>query len=187
MITSSNTDRDRQLLDRLKQGDENALKEIVDLYYTPLCVYSVQFTECEQESEDIVQDLFIRIWEKRLFDNITNLRMYLFISVHNMSVAAAKHHNNYEDIEELESMSYQSWEDGFTEDDIAEKRLRLQESLKKLSPKEYDVLIRIIINDRKYKEVAEEMGVSVNTIKMHLKRAMKKLRNEEMMLLIYFF
>lgn len=87
MIAYSKTDRDNKLLDRLKNGDENALKEIVDIYYVPLCMYSVQFVESEQESEDIVQELFVRIWEKRLFEKITNLKMYLFISVRNTSVA----------------------------------------------------------------------------------------------------
>lgn len=187
MIAYSKIDRDNKLLDRLKNGDENALKEIVDIYYAPLCMYSVQFTENEQESEDIVQELFVRIWEKRLFEKITNLKIYLFISVRNSSVAFVKNHYNREGIDDLEMETLYDWDDDFSEDVIADKRRQLTELLKKLSPKEYEVLMKIIVNEKKYKEVAQEMEVSVNTVKMHLKRAMKKLRSEGLLLFIYFF
>ena len=63
----------------------------------------------------------------------------------------------------------------------------LENSLKKLSPNEYEVLMQIIVNDRKYKDVAEDMNVSVNTVKIHLKRAMKKLRDTNLLLLVYFY
>ena len=47
--------------------------------------------------------------------------------------------------------------------------------------------MQIIVNDRKYKDVAEDMNVSVNTVKIHLKRAMKKLRDTNLLLLVYFY
>lgn len=187
MITSSNTDRDRQLFDRLRNGDEKALKELVDIYYAPLCLYSAQFTEDEQESEDIVQDLFVRIWEKRLTEQITNLKMYLFVSVRNMSIAFVRKHHINEQIDDLEPETLSEWDDDFSEEALAEKRRQLEESLKKLSPKEYEVLIRIVVDQKKYREAAEEIGVSVNTVKILLRRAMKKLRSENLLLFIFFY
>lgn len=187
MNESSRTDRDNRLLDRLKQGDENALKEIVGIYYVPLCVYSVRFTENEQESEDIVQDLFIRIWEKRLYEKISNLRMYLFISVHNLSIAYAKSHMIHDALEDIESKETNPWDEGLTEEEISGRIQALRDSLKKLSPKEHKILFRIIIDEQKYKDVADEMGISVNTVKIHLKRAMQKLRNKNLLFFIYFY
>jgi len=176
------------LLDRLREGDEDALKEAVELYYTSLCVYSVQFTENEDESEDIVQELFVTMWEKRLFDNISNLKMYLFISVRNKSIAAAKSHNlPLECVDEMENSIYTEWNDDLTDDELMRRHRMLEDSLKKLSPNEYEVLMQIIVNDRRYKDVAEDMNVSVNTIKIYLKRAMKKLRDTNLLLLIYFY
>ena len=186
-MTVNNIERDNRLLERLKGGDENALKEIFDIYYEPLCIYSVQFTEQELESEDIVQDLFIRIWEKHLYKGINHLAMYLFFAVRNKSIAYAKRHGLYEDIEEIEESAYSSWEEGFTEEEIAEKRRRLHTTLRRLSPKEYTVLTEIIVNDKRYKQVAEEMNISVNTVKTHLRRAMQLLRKEGTLALIPFF
>lgn len=179
---------EQRLLERLRRGDEDALKEAVGLYYTSLCVYSVQFTEDEDESEDIVQELFVTMWEKKLFDNISNLKMYLFISVRNKSIAAARSHNMpLECLDELEHSSYADWEEGLTDEELARKRRKLELSLQKLSPNEYEVLMQIIVNDRKYKDVADDMNVSVNTVKIHLKRALKKLRDTNLLLLIYFY
>lgn len=188
MNKPSKSDIEQRLLDRLRNGDEDALKEAVELYYTSLCVYSVQFTENEDESEDIVQDLFVTMWEKKMFDNISNLKMYLFISVRNKSIAAAKSHNLPLDcIDEQADSIYTEWYDDFTDDELMRRQRVLENSLKKLSPNEYEVLMQIIVNDRKYKDVAEDMNVSVNTVKIHLKRAMKKLRDTNLLLLIYFY
>ena len=52
---------DDNILGRL-ENDEKAFKELVDAYYTPLCVYSVQFTDSLEVSEDLVQDFFVRFW-----------------------------------------------------------------------------------------------------------------------------
>lgn len=98
-----------------------------------------------------------------------------------------KNHYNREGIDDLDMESLCDWNDDFSEDLLSEKRRQLKELLKKLSPKEYEVLMKIIVNEKKYKEVAQEMEVSVNTVKMHLKRAMKKLRSEGLLLFIYFF
>lgn len=185
-MTATNTDRDIQLLERLKEGDEEALKAIFDIYYEPLCVYSVQFTEQEPASEDIVQDLFIRIWEKKLYRNITHLSMYLFFSVRNESIAFAKRQGHYEDIADLEESAYADWDEGFSEKDIAERRQKLHSSLQRLSPKEYTVLTEIIIHDKRYKQVADEMNISVNTVKTHLRRAMQSLRKDGTLLLLPF-
>lgn len=174
------------LLERLKAGDEDALKEIFDIYYEPLCIYSVQFTEKEYESKDIVQDIFIRIWEKKLYSNITHLNMYLFLSVRNESIKHAQRNGYYKSIEELEELAYDTWDSEFSEEEINEKRQRLNDTLLKLSPKEHQVLTEIIINDKRYKQVAEEMHISVNTVKTHLKRAMKILRNDGTLCLIPF-
>ena len=186
-MIAQNTERDNQLLDRLKAGDEEALKEIFDIYYKPLCIYSVQFTEQEQESEDIVQDLFIRIWEKHLYRQITQLGMYLFFAVRNQSMAYTRKQEQYEDIEDLEQDLYTEWNDDFSEEEINQKRRQLHDTLKKLSPKEYAILTEIIVNSKPYKQVAQEMDISVNTVKTHLRRAMKVLREEKTLVFLPFF
>lgn len=176
-----------QLLNRLKDGDETALKEVFDIFYTALCVYSVQFTDDESESEDIVQDLFVRIYEHRLYQKINSLRTYLYLSVRNGSIAAARRRFLRKDIEPIEALAYMAEDEPMDETAISERRNRLQESLRHLSPKEYTVLTEIILNNKQYRQVATEMGVSVNTVKTHLRRAMQSLRKEKTLVFLPFF
>lgn len=181
------TASDQILIQRLDRGDESALRELVDLYYHQLCVFSVQFTESLQESEDIVQELFVHLWEKHLYRGVANLKAYLFISVRNRSVAVARRKFGMESLDAVDADAYVDWEDGFSDEEIAARRARLEEALSRLSPKEYAVLMDIIVNDRTYRDVADDMDVSVNTVKIHVQRAMKKLRNGDLILLLILF
>ena len=63
--------------------------------------------------------------------------------------------------------------------DDYEKRLeRLEEKLALLSEKQREALVKCVVDGKKYKEVAEEMNISLNTVKTHITRALKFLRDE---------
>ena len=152
---------DDYILSKLKQGDEKALKEVVDKYYNQL----------------FVQDFIIRLWEQKLHLTINNnLKSFLFNSVRNASVDYLRKHQPYRFVEIEEDAYITDFEPNETE--IEEQVRRLKQYLKELTPKEYKVLIEIVVHNKKYKEVAEELGLSVNTIKTHLSRALKFLRSK---------
>lgn len=171
--------REEVLLEKLKNGSEVAFKELFDTYYTVLCIYSVQITESKTQSEDIVQGLFVKMWDKKLFLGIKNLKVYLFYSVRNLSIACAKRNNLYLDIQDLEEDVYSPIDDSYDEEELQMKREKLQASLAKLSPQEYKVLLAIILHGKKYKEVADDLDISINTVKTHLNRALKILRKDK--------
>ena len=168
---------DDHILSKLKQGDEKALKEVVDKFYNQLCVYSVQYTDSLEVSEDIVQDFFIRLWEKKLYLTVnSNLKSFLFNSVRNASVDYLRKHQPYRFVEIEEDAYITDFE--LNETEIEEQVRRLKHYLKQLTPQEYKVLMEIVVHNKKYKEVADELGLSVNTIKTHLSRALKFLRSQ---------
>lgn len=167
---------DGKILERLKLNDEAALKELVDKYYTPLCVYSVQYTDSLEVSEDIVQDFFVRFWEKHLYRTMSgSLKAFLFNSVRNASIDHLRKYQSYTFVEIEEQAYITDYE--LDETDLEEQRQRLHYHLQQLAPQEYKVLIEIVVHNKKYKEVAEELGISVNTVKTHLSRALKYLRS----------
>ncbi|WP_321479570.1 sigma-70 family RNA polymerase sigma factor [uncultured Bacteroides sp.] len=174
------------ILEKLKSGDQNALKSLFDAYYSVLCIYSVQITESLHQSEDIVQELFIELWEKKLYNNITTgLGIYLFYAVRNQSVAFARKNHKFSDIQELEELSYSPIEDLYDDEELKLKHEKLHKTLQVLSPQEYKVLTEVVLNGKKYKEVAAELNISINTVKTHLSRAMKTLRKDKT--LTFFF
>ena len=156
---------DDNILGRL-ENDEKAFKELVDAYYTPLCVYSVQFTDSLEVSEDLVQDFFVRFWEKKLYRTVNGkLKQYLFNSIRNASIDYLRKHQSFV-FTEIEEHAYIM--DVNPDDEVPEQQL---------SPQEYRILMEVVVHNKKYKEVAAELGISVNTVKTYLSHALKYLRS----------
>lgn len=168
---------DATVWDRLKAGDEAAFRRLFEHYYVPLCLYSVQITESPEDSEDIVQEFFLHFWEKEFYRHVdSNLKSYLFNSIRNLSVNYLKKHRTYV-FEELEERSC-FLPDECAEDDVRESHRHLHEAFRRLSPQEARALRSVVLEGKSYKEVAAEMGVSVNTVKTYLARGMKFLRTQ---------
>ena len=168
---------EQEILTLISCGNPDGLKSLFDLYYKPLCIFAMNFLDSFGESEDIVQDFIIRLWEKKLHLTINNnLKSFLFNSVRNASVDYLRKHQPYRLVEIEEDAYITDFEPNETE--IEEQVRRLKQYLKELTPKEYKVLMEIVVHNKKYKEVAEELGLSVNTIKTHLSRALKFLRSK---------
>lgn len=176
---------DSSILSRL-ENDEKAFKELVDDYYTPLCVYSVQYTDSLEVSEDIVQDFFVRFWEKKLYRTVNSrLKQYLFNSIRNASIDYLRKHQPLVFIE-IEENAYIA--DVELDGEPPEEQLeRLRYHLQQLSPQEYKILMEVVVHNKKYKEVAEELGISVNTVKTHLSHALKYLRSCKFVFLFSLF
>ena len=75
------TENDIQLIDKIKTGDYNAFEFFFERYYNLLCNYALKFLKDNFVAEDVVQKVFVRIWENRLTVNITSsVKSYLFIN-----------------------------------------------------------------------------------------------------------
>lgn len=169
-------------------SDEEAFKKFVTQYYPQLCAFATQYTDSLEVSEDIVQDVFLRFWEsKKYLSPKSFLKSYIFSSVRNASIDYIRK-NNVHTFTELEEASYLK-EEEVTEENLLAQHEHLHELLKQLPPQEYSVLIAIVVHNKKYKEVGEEMNISVNTVKTHLSRALKYLRthNIKLHLLLLFY
>ena len=74
--------QDLLILEKLKVGDSSAYKELFDLYYMPLSVYSLKYCDSFELAEDIVQDLFIKFWDQKIYLNLQEaISPYLFKAV----------------------------------------------------------------------------------------------------------
>lgn len=156
-------------------NSEESFKKFVNQYYSQLCAFSVQYTDSLEISEDLVQDVFLRFWESHKYHQATsNLKSYIFNSVRNASIDYIRKNKNTTFIE-LEEASYLK-EEEINEETLLAQHEQLHKLLEQLPAQEYRVLIAIVVNNKKYKEVGDEMNISVNTVKTHLSRALKFLR-----------
>lgn len=158
--------------------DDKIVKYLFDIYYQRLCLFSVQITNSLEQSEDIVQEIFIYLWEKKKqFPSESDLKAYLYYSVKNASIAFNTKNKRFS-IEEIDNLlSYHPIDEKYDKQELLQKQKQILERLKKLSPEEHKVLSSIVFENKKYKEVAKDLGISVNTVKTYLARAYKKIRS----------
>lgn len=82
------------IFERIKNGDEKAFDDIFDTYYAGLCVFANKYVEDIDLAEDIVQELFIKMWVKREQLNVnSSLKSYLFQSVNNSAIKRKRKQN----------------------------------------------------------------------------------------------
>ena len=168
---------DVEILEQLKLGNSSSYKELFDLYYMPLSVYALKFCDSFELAEDIVQELFIKLWDEKLYMKIQgSMAPYLFKSVKNNTLQAMKRKSKFlfEEIEDQVNRLIE--EEKIDIEFLEEEKAKLFEHIEALPQKSKEVFKVIVLENLKYKEVAEELGVSVNTVKTHYSRALKQLR-----------
>jgi RNA polymerase sigma-70 factor (ECF subfamily) len=168
------TDDEHRIIQLLNEGDEGGLKQIFLSYYKPLCVYAMHFLDSFEESEDVVQEVFTGFWERSQRGAFSgSLRAYLFSAVRNNSIRRAKEKTRWgaERIDEVEDLI------AYTGEHLERESEKFDRAMERLPEQCRNVFTLIVLEDMKYKEVAERLGISVNTVKTHFARALKQLRN----------
>ncbi len=164
---------EQKILELINCRKQEGLKYLFNLYYKPLCIYAMNYLDSFEESEDIVQDLFVKFWERQTkvaFQG--SLRAYLFSAVqHNcVKILNSRNKYNFQPIETYQDLPV------YTEEVFETECKKLYEEIERLPEQCRKVFELIVLKDMKYKEVASELGLSVNTVKTHFSRALRQLR-----------
>ena len=174
----NNSEKDKLILELFQTAPKAAFRLLFDTYYYKLCIYAMQLTDSFSLSEDVVQEFFVYLWEKKFYLNINdNLRYYLYFSIRNAAISALRK-NNMMSMEELSGIDLSIPEETTDEEEREEKNKLLLENLQKLPLQERLAVKTVIMENKKYKEAAEDMNISINTLKTYLARALKRLRKE---------
>ena len=175
----------------INRGNKGAFKELFDHYFNALATFGYKYVPDLPVVEDMVQEVFISCWEKRGdFTHINALKSFLYTSVRNKCLNHLKHqavqkkHENAL-INELES------DHRFANHVIEEETFNLLHAEIKDLPKSAQEIMILALNGLKNQEIADELGVSVNTVKTQKKIAYSKIKDRlghrfEMVLLFLF-
>ncbi len=164
---------------RLEKGDETAYMYLVDTYYDSLFDYAKNLSRDAYRADDIVQNVFIRLWEKRsILKKILSLKAYLFKSVYNefitlnhKDVATTALEKKY--VEEMDT--YLKEEDG----DRFERLMELvKREIEQLPPKCKETFLLSRREGLSYVEIAKYLKVSNKTVENHMSNAFRILREK---------
>lgn len=167
---------ERYIIDKLIDNDESGLRLLFDKYYIPLCVYAIKYIDSYSEAEDLVQEIFIKFWEEKKANNLTSsLKAYLFAAIRNNALNLIRKNKKFQIVELNENIDLE--EEVFNSEAFELKKQKLYAEIEQLPPQSKNIFTAIIFENKKYKEVAKTLGISVNTVKTHFSRALKHLRS----------
>ena len=164
------------LIERLRRNDRNAYTELFDGYFDKLFTFALNMVFREDVANDIVQEVFIAIYEKSVLKNYRgSLKAYLYTSVRNRC------YNYLRDakVEDrnmalyAEAAVYSDNVDLIDQEEVLEK---IKEVLDELPEKCREVCLLRFVHGYKYSEIAEQLDMNENTVKVQLHRGLEKLK-----------
>lgn len=155
--------------------NKSGFETLFRMSYTKLYYYALHLTHDEEVSKDIVSGMFCELYENYERLDESTLSTYLYRTVHNKCIDHLRHtliKAEYADYYQKVVTSCYMKE----QDDSLDKERCVEEMLAKLPVQTSYILKQCYLNRKKYKEVADELGVCQDTIKRHIMRALKYLR-----------
>ncbi len=171
----------------LRAGDEAAFEELFKCHFLPLCQYANHFIKDKTLSEEIVEDFFCWLWENSETISITaSLRAYLFRSIHNKCMKHLRHAAVEQKYREtvnyslLDQELHQPQSAHYPLANLIAKELgvAIEKAIDGLPNQCKEIFLLHRNKELSYPEIAKKTGLSVNTIKTQMSRALKKLRTE---------
>ncbi|MEM6830504.1 MAG: RNA polymerase sigma-70 factor [Bacteroidota bacterium] len=166
---------DATICKKLRKNDKNALQWLFDTYYTQLVHYALKITSDPESSEEIVQDVFVSIWNNRKKLEIKSFYSYLSRAVRNKCITYIQSAMNVQ--EPIENVMYA------VKDESSQRTMEVEELTEAL--KEAEQLLpqqtRLVFSlsrhtEMTYQEISQELDISVKTVEYHISKAFKSIR-----------
>ncbi|MBN1107822.1 MAG: RNA polymerase sigma-70 factor [Bacteroidales bacterium] len=172
--------RDNEMIRRIRKGDRKQFESLFRSSYISLVKYAKTFVKDHDTAEEIVQDLFVRLWNDRQNLKIkSSLNGYLFRAVHNRCLRHLEH-NRVKERYERDMTGKQSVEYGTPEEILKfnELQLRITGILEKLPERCVQIFCMNRFEGLKYHEIAGRLEISVKTVETDMGKALKEFRKE---------
>ena len=179
LLKENHAYKEQELLQQLVEGNEAAFGILFRRYRGKLYHYIYGITHSREAAEDAVHDVFLKIWATReKLEGVENLNAYLYQMCRNHAISglrrAAKEELILAELKK-ESIDFLPDADAASQNEI---RNFIQNAVEKLSPQQRKVFILSREHGLRHEEIAQQLGISVNTVRTHLGIALQFLRGE---------
>ncbi len=171
---------EQEIVGAIRQGNDRIFETVFRKYYQSLCNYANSMLKEMDEAEEIVQNLFSALWEKRADLEINiSLKSYLYRAVHNHCLNRIKHLKIREEYQQYANNYYESSYESVNQAVMkSELERKIDEAIDKL-PEQCRLIFRLSrYEELKYHEIAEQLGISPKTVENQVGKALKILRLE---------
>ncbi len=169
--------REILFIQSINRQEPQAYKALYTDYYRTLVTYSARFVLRQDVAEDIVQDLFVTMWNKQMvFLSYPSFKTYLYTAVRNASLDYLKH----KDIKQRYAEQWATHREELLGDKPMfdeEVYRRLYKAIDRLAPKCREIFL-MAMDGKHNEEIAQELHIAIETVKTQKKRAIKQLREQ---------
>ncbi len=170
---------DQRLFEAISRDDAGAFDALFRAWYAPLCRYASGLTDGDlDEAEDVVQQVFIKFWEQRAELTVHwSVKAYLYKMVHNRCLnrlrdARIRDQYKMHQVKVLENR-FESPGEQLAEQEVSN---RLKQALAALPPQCRQVFELSRFEALKYREIADQMNISVKTVEAQMGKALRVMR-----------
>lgn len=173
-----------ELIDRVKSDDQKALEHLFSIYYARLNDFAKNVVKDDVISQDIVQEVFVKVWENRSKIESLNLDAFFFRMVRNRCIDYIKHlrvvNKRMQDIQ-ISSKYEELYRIDFIGNEpyvLIEQELKtkIEKTIQSLPERCREVFIMSRMDGLKNKEIAERLDINIKNVERHLNRALQTFR-----------
>jgi len=170
---------DKELAIQIRDGDISAFDKIYEKYSKRLYLFVYGIIKSKNDAEDIVQEVFVKIWDKReTINEHFSFQSFLFTIAHNTTINLIR-----KKIKETDFASYLKSTQKqvkissvISEIEYKELKKQLEYTISKLPERQQQVYSLSRDEELSYKEIAEKLSISVNTVENHMVKALRFVR-----------
>jgi RNA polymerase sigma-70 factor (ECF subfamily) len=160
------------------------MENLFRYHYRPLCIFALHYLKDIDASEDVVQEAFALLWEKLLAgEKVVNQKGYLYSTVKNRSLDILRKRGSVGEAISLDG-SVDNIEEPTVED--AEVEARLWTTIDTLPEKCREIFLMSKRDGLKQEEIAQELGISLQTVKNQVSKALKILKDGAVKIYTFF-
>lgn len=168
-----------QLIDINFLNSQQAFEEVFRMHYDGLCRFAAGYLGSLEEGEEVVQQLFVKIWEQRKSLQIhTAIKSYLYGATRNACLNAIEHIKVKQSHAAFVQYHGPEVSDPYAEMDALTLQEKIENAVQLLPEKCREVFSLSRMEGLKYQEIADHLGISIKTVENQLGKALKHLRHE---------
>ena len=177
-MCADNFSEERSLILRLIEGDEDAFCELYATYKNRLIYFALRFLKSREYAEDVFQDAFTVVWQSRRFINPdASFSSYLYTIMRNRILNQLRNAANEEKLKEsILSQALDYTEDTKREVMLNDLKSLISHALQQLTPRQREIFEMSREAQLSHKEIADKLGISVNTVQEHISTSLKLIR-----------
>lgn len=166
-----------ELFNKVKEGNQPAFEKLFKEHYASLCRFAYRFLEDKDQAEEIVQEVFCKIWDKRKSISFTSsFKSYIFTSVRNTCYNVHEHMKVRHQHQDYVKKTTSEADTGIMEEvDLEDK---IDKAVQMLPEQCRKVFVMNRFEGLKYKEIAGQLGISPKTVENQMGKALKIMREQ---------